>query len=97
MRIAIPDDYQNVLYSLCHATLASHEVVRYREPAADVSDFMHKLHVAGTIVPVRKHNRFQRELIERLPHLCVISQTGRSTRHIDGDACEISMRVLRKR
>ncbi|MPZ47097.1 MAG: D-2-hydroxyacid dehydrogenase family protein [Betaproteobacteria bacterium] len=88
MQIAIPDDYQNVVHELrCYAALAGHKVVRYREPAADVSDLVRRLHAAEAIVPIRERSRFPRELIEQLPNLRVISQTGRSTRHIDLDAC----------
>jgi D-3-phosphoglycerate dehydrogenase len=88
MRIAIPDDYQDVVHRLrCHATLDGHEVVRYREPAADLADFAARLHSAQAIVPIRERSAFPRELIERLPNLRAISQTGRSTRHIDVPAC----------
>jgi phosphoglycerate dehydrogenase-like enzyme len=88
MKIAIPDDYQNVVHTLaCYSRLADHEVDRYREPAADLSDSARRLYAAEAIVPVRERSRFPRELIERLPNLRVISQTGRSTRHIDVAAC----------
>jgi len=88
MRIAIPDDYQNVVDSLrCFSLLAGHEVIRYREPAADIADFARRLQPADAIVPIRERSQFPRELLERLPNLKVISQTGRSTRHIDVAAC----------
>ena len=88
MRIAIPDDYQNVVDSLrCYTLLAGHEVIRYREPAADIADFARRLQPADAIVPIRERSQFPRELLERLPNLKVISQTGRSTRHIDVAAC----------
>jgi D-3-phosphoglycerate dehydrogenase len=88
MRIAIPDDYQNVVHELrCYAALAAHDVVRYKEPAADLSEFARRLHAAEAIVPIRERSCFPRALIEQLPNLRVISQTGRSTRHIDLDAC----------
>ncbi|RPI45080.1 MAG: D-2-hydroxyacid dehydrogenase family protein [Betaproteobacteria bacterium] len=88
MRIAIPDDYQNLVHTLrCYSLLEGHEVIRYREPAADLADFARRLHTAEAIVPIRERSRFPRELIERLPNLKVISQTGRSTRHIDVGAC----------
>ena len=88
MRIAIPDDYQNVAHTLrCYSLLDGHEVIRYREPAADLADFARRLQTADAIVPIRERSRFPRELIERLPNLKVISQTGRSTRHIDVAAC----------
>jgi D-3-phosphoglycerate dehydrogenase / 2-oxoglutarate reductase len=88
MKIVIPDDYQNVVHTLrCHSSLSGHDVVRYREPAADLSDFARRLHAAEAVVPIRERSAFPRELIERLPNLRAISQTGRSTRHIDVQAC----------
>lgn len=88
MRIAIPDDYQNLVQTLrCYALLDGHEVIRYREPAADLADFARRLQSADAIVPIRERSRFPRELIERLPNLKLISQTGRSTGHIDVEAC----------
>jgi D-3-phosphoglycerate dehydrogenase / 2-oxoglutarate reductase len=75
MRIAIPHDYQIVVHRLCcYATLAGHEVVRYREPAAHLADFVHRVHAARAIVSVRERSRCPRALLERLPNLRVISQ-----------------------
>jgi D-3-phosphoglycerate dehydrogenase len=88
MKIAIPDDYQNVVHTLrCAARLEGHEIIRYREPATDLADFARRLQAADAVVPIRERSRFPRELLERLPNLKVISQTGRSTRHIDVAAC----------
>lgn len=88
MKIAIPDDYQNLVHTLqCFGSLAGHEVIRYREPARDLADFARRLQFAEAIVPIRERSRFPRELIERLPNLKLISQTGRSTHHIDVAAC----------
>jgi len=88
MKIAIPDDYQDIVHTLqCFAMLHGHEVVRYKEPAADLDAFVQRLRDVDAIVPVRERSRYPRELIERLPNLKVISQTGRSTRHIDVAAC----------
>lgn len=42
---------------------------------------------AEVIVPIRERTRFTREVIEKLPRLRHISQTGRSVRHIDVAAC----------
>lgn len=88
MRIAIPDDYQNLVHTLdCYSLLAEHEVLRYREPAVDLADLARRLQAAEAIVPIRERSRFSRELLERLPNLKLISQTGRSTHHIDVAAC----------
>ena len=88
MRIAIPDDYQDIVHTLhCYRTLQRHDVIRYRDPAANLDDFVRRLRDAEAVVPIRERSRFPRELIEQLPNLQLISQTGRSTRHIDVDAC----------
>jgi D-3-phosphoglycerate dehydrogenase len=88
MRIAIPDDYQDVVHRLkCFGILRNHEVVRYREPAASIDQLVYRLAPADAIVPIRERTRFTRDILTRLPNLKVISQTGRSTRHIDVPAC----------
>jgi len=88
MRIAIPDDYQDLVHTLaCYRHLDGHTVERFREPARDLDEMVDRLAAAEAIVPVRERSRFPRALIERLPRLRLISQTGRSTRHIDVDAC----------
>lgn len=88
MRIAIPDDYQDIVHTLrCYGTLQGHDVIRYREPAADLDEFVRRLTDAEAIVPIRERSRFPGALIERLPNLRLISQTGRSTRHIDVAQC----------
>jgi len=88
MRIVIPDDYQDCVHRLaCFGSLAGHEVQRYRDQAADLAEFGRRLQSAEGIVPVRERSPYPRELLERLPQLRVISQTGRSTRHIDVQTC----------
>ena len=53
MGIAIPDDHRKVVHVLaCCAGLQGYEVVRYREPAADLSGFARRLYAAEAIVPV---------------------------------------------
>src|SRR5690606_1137116 len=70
MQIAIPDDYQDLVHRLrCYATLAGYDVLRYREPAADLADLATRLRSAQAIVPIRERSAFPRELIERLPNL----------------------------
>lgn len=88
MKIAIPDDYQDLVHTLqCYRTLQGHEVVRYPTPAPDEAEFVRRLAAAEAIVPIRERSRITRRIIEQLPNLKVISQTGRSTRHIDVAAC----------
>jgi D-3-phosphoglycerate dehydrogenase len=88
MRIAIPDDYQDLVHTLqCFRRLADHDIVRYREPARDEDELVRRLADVDALVPVRERSRFPRSVIEQLPRLRFISQTGRSTHHIDVAAC----------
>lgn len=88
MIIAIPDDYHGVVPRLdCLSKLAGHTVRVLRGPAPDIEALARNLAEADVIVPIRERTRFTRELIERLPRLKLISQTGRSTHHIDLAAC----------
>lgn len=88
MIIAIPDDYHGLVSTLdCFSTLAGHEVRVFRDAAPPFETLVTNLRDAEVIVPIRERTRYTRELIERLPRLKHISQTGRSVRHIDLAAC----------
>ncbi len=88
MKIIIPDDYQDIVDRLsCFALLAGHEVVRYREPAADLDQLVERLHPADVIVAIRERVSFSRALIERLPNLRLIALVGRAATTIDYAAC----------
>jgi len=89
MRIVIPDDYQNVVDRLsCFSLLAGHDVVRYREPAADLEQLVERLHAAEVIVAIRERVTFSRALVERLPNLKLIALVGRAATTIDYQACK---------
>jgi len=88
MKIAIPDDYQDLVHTLaCYRRLDGHEVVRHREPARDDDELVRRLADVDALVAVRERTRFPRAVLERLPRLRHIAQTGRSTHHIDVAAC----------
>lgn len=88
MIIAIPDDYHGVVPTLdCFSRLAGHDVRVFRDAAPPLARAIDNLRDAEIIVPIRERTRFGRELIEALPRLRLISQTGRSTHHIDLEAC----------
>jgi D-3-phosphoglycerate dehydrogenase len=88
MLIAIPDDYHGLVPRLdCLKTLAGHEVRVLRDVAPGIDRLAAALRDAEVIVPIRERTRFTRELIERLPRLRHISQTGRSAHHVDLAAC----------
>ena len=88
MKIAIPDDYQDVVHRLdCFRLLDGHDVVRYREPARDLGELAARLADADVVVAIRERVAFPRELIERLPRLRLVALVGRHTRMIDYAAC----------
>jgi D-3-phosphoglycerate dehydrogenase len=88
MIIAIPDDYHGVVTSLdCLSKLSGHDVRVFRDVASVSDRLLKNLLEAEIVVPVRERTRYTREIIERLPHLRLFSQTGRSTHHIDVAAC----------
>ncbi len=88
MIIAIPDDYHGVVDTLdCFSKLKGHDVRVFSDLAPDIDRLAGHLEDADIIVPVRERTRYTRELIGRLPRLKLLSQTGRSTHHIDMAAC----------
>jgi D-3-phosphoglycerate dehydrogenase len=88
MQIAIPDDYHGVVPTLdCLKLLGGHDVRVHREPAPPFAQTVENLQHAQIVVPIRERTVFTRELIDALPKLRMISQTGRSTHHIDLAAC----------
>jgi D-3-phosphoglycerate dehydrogenase len=97
MKIAIPDDYQDIVHRLeCFRLLDGHEVVRYREPARDLDELAARLADADIAVEIRERVHFSRELIERLPRLKLIALVGSRSRAIDYAACtECGIRVSR--
>jgi D-3-phosphoglycerate dehydrogenase len=88
MKIVIPDDYQDMVDRLeCFALIRRHDVVRYREPARDVSELAARLADADVVVAIRERVEFSRALLERLPKLKLIALVGRGARTIDFPAC----------
>ena len=88
MIIAIPDDYHGVVHTLdCYSALAGHDVRVYRDAAPPFERTVENLKDAQIVVPIRERTVFTRELIDALPALRMISQTGRSTHHVDIAAC----------
>jgi D-3-phosphoglycerate dehydrogenase len=95
MKIAIPDDYQDMVHRLaCFALLDGHEVVRYREPAPDENELVARLRDAEVVVAIRERVLFTRALVTRLPKLKLIALVGRHATTIDYAACtECGIRV----
>jgi D-3-phosphoglycerate dehydrogenase / 2-oxoglutarate reductase len=88
MKIAVIDDYQDVFRTLeCYPKLQGHEVLVYNDTQKDPDRLAERLREADAVILTQARSPFPRALIERLPKLRLISQTGRSTGHIDINAC----------
>jgi D-3-phosphoglycerate dehydrogenase len=88
MKIAVIDDYQDAFRTLrCYTKLRGHEVVVYNDTERDPERLAERLKDAEAVVLTQQRSRFSRAVIERLPKLKLISQTGRAATHIDLDAC----------
>jgi D-3-phosphoglycerate dehydrogenase len=88
MKIAVIDDYQNAFKTLtCFPKLAGHEVVIYTDPETNVEKIAERLKDADVVVLTQQRTAFPRALIEKLPRLKLIGQTGRAATHVDLEAC----------
>ncbi len=88
MKIAIPDDYQDMVDQLaCFGLIRHHDVTRYREPARDLDHLVERLRDADIVVSIRERVEFSRALLERLPRLKLIALVGRGSQMIDFAAC----------
>jgi len=88
MRVSVSDDYQGVVASLdCFSRLAEHEVTVYRAVLTDVNALADRFRDTEALVLIRERTRMPRQLVERLPALRLIAQTGRGIPHVDLDAC----------
>lgn len=88
MKIAVIDDYQNAFRTLkSYPKLSDHEVVVFTDTETDVGKLADRLKDAEAVVLTQQRSSFPRALIERLPKLKLIGQTGRAATHVDLDAC----------
>ncbi len=88
MKIAVIDDYQNAFRNLeCSVKLRDHEVSVYHDTEKNPARLAERLKDAEAVVLTQQRSPFPRVVIERLPRLKLISQTGRNAYHIDLAAC----------
>ncbi|HMF48580.1 MAG TPA: D-2-hydroxyacid dehydrogenase family protein, partial [Candidatus Saccharimonadales bacterium] len=88
MKIAVIDDYQNAFKTLkCFPKLSGHEVSIYTDPETNIGRLAERLKDADAIVLTQQRTAFPRALIEKLPKLKLIGQTGRAATHVDLQAC----------
>ena len=88
LRIAIPDDYQDCVRGLdCFARLAGHEVTVFHDTLRDVEALAARLRDFDAIVLTRERTAISAALLDRLPRLRFVSQTGKIAGHVDVAAC----------
>lgn len=84
MKIAILDDYQDCVRQLdCFAMLADHEVKVFTNGARGVGQLAIRLADFDALVLIRERTALSRPLLEKLPKLKLIAQTGKVSGHID--------------
>jgi D-3-phosphoglycerate dehydrogenase / 2-oxoglutarate reductase len=88
MKIVVIDDYQNAFRTLrCYPKLKGHEVVVYNDTEKDPARLAERLKDADVVLLTQQRSAFPRAVIERLPKLKLIGQTGRAATHVDIEAC----------
>ena len=88
MKIAVIDDYQDAFRKLAGcARLQDHEVVVFHDTEKDPDRLAARLKDADVVLLTQQRSPFPRAVIEKLPRLRLIAQTGRNTNHIDVAAC----------
>jgi D-3-phosphoglycerate dehydrogenase len=88
MNIVILDDYQDVVRKLdCAAKLDAYNAKVYTNTVKGLGQLSVRLKDADILVLIRERTHLNRQLLEKLPRLKLISQTGAAGSHIDLEAC----------
>ncbi|MCI1192820.1 D-2-hydroxyacid dehydrogenase family protein [Calidifontimicrobium sp. SYSU G02091] len=88
MNIIILDDYQDAVRKLkCAAKLEPYHAKVFTNTVKGIGQLSVRLRDAEVLVLIRERTHFPRQLLEKLPRLRLISQTGRVGPHIDVEAC----------
>jgi D-3-phosphoglycerate dehydrogenase len=88
MSIVILDDYQDVVRKLdCAAKLGEYPVKVFTNTVKGLGQLAVRLRDAEALVLIRERSAITRALVEKLPQLQLIAQTGRVGPHIDVQAC----------
>ncbi len=88
MNIVILDDYQDAVRKLdCAAKLDPYQAKVYTNTVKGIGQLSVRLKDADVIILIRERTHINRQLIEKLPKLKMISQTGRLGLHVDVQAC----------
>ena len=84
MKIAILDDYQDAVRHLdCFALLNGHEVKVFNNSSRGVGQLAARLAPFDALVLIRERTEISKALLDKLPNLKLISQTGKVSGHVD--------------
>ena len=88
MNVVILDDYQDAVRKLqCASKLEAYPAKVYTNTVKGLGQLSVRLRDADIIVLIRERTHISRQLVEKLPRLRMISQTGRVGSHVDLEAC----------
>ena len=88
MNIIILDDYQDAVRKLkCAALLEPFNAKVFTNTVKGIGQLSVRLRDADVLVLIRERTQFPRALLEKLPRLKLIAQTGRVGSHVDVDTC----------
>jgi D-3-phosphoglycerate dehydrogenase / 2-oxoglutarate reductase len=88
MNIVILDDYQDAVRKLrCASKLEAYPAKVYTNTVKGIGQLSVRLRDADVIVLIRERTQMTRLLLEKLPRLRMIAQTGRVGAHVDVQAC----------
>ena len=88
MNIVILDDYQDVVRKLeCAKKLIGFNTKVYNNSVKGMGQLVVRLKDAEVLVLIRERTPINRTLLEKLPKLKLISQTGKVSAHLDLEAC----------
>jgi D-3-phosphoglycerate dehydrogenase len=87
MNVIILDDYQDTVRKLkCASKLEQLSAKVFTNTVKGVGQLSVRLRDAEVLVPIRERTHFPKQLLEKLPKLKLIAQTGKVGSHIDVEA-----------
>ena len=88
MNIVILDDYQDAVRKLpCASKLETYTAKVYTNTVKGMSQLSVRLKDADIVVLIRERTQLTRSIVDKLPRLKLIVQTGRIGSHVDVQAC----------
>ena len=88
MNIIILDDYQDAVRKLkCASVMEQLNAKVFTNTVKGIGQLSVRLRDADVLVLIRERTQFPKQLLEKLPKLKLISQTGKAGPHIDIDTC----------